>query len=269
MPQGDDQSGYGTPQEKRTMIQKIVRIRCAAVQKTLDDLLSMVGKKSGFGPLQRVITYSKKLISFHVEWQKKKNSKGVTQYLNRDTDNTQYDKPVPDAAKYKINVRSVNNTQIFQQADNVDKSLEDMLLVFYSTGEYNELTEMLKRCRTLIKLYVEWEEIIDPNDRTTKKYYNRKLMTVHQDAPLPGGWSKKNGQYVDEKGRIQTERPKFSQSRLALKFMPRIDEVYEACGINTDRCLQNDTSSEVQFLLRISEVNDAQEVLHAMRLLLA
>ena len=269
MPHGDDQPNPYTPTENRMMIQKLVRLKCVDVQQSLDILLSMVGNKSGFGPLQRVITDSKKLISFHVEWQKKKDLKGITQYLNRDTDNTQYDKPVPDAAKYKINVRIANNTQIFQQARNVYKSLENMLFVFHNTGEYNELREILKRCQTLIKLYVEWEERIDPNDQTKKKYYNRKLNTVHQDAPLPDGWSKKNGQYVDEKGCIQTERPKFTQSRLALKFMPRIDEVYEACGINTDRCLQNDTSSEVQFLLRISEVNDAQEVLHAMRLLLA
>jgi hypothetical protein len=269
MPYADDEPDSRTPQQKRMGIQNLVRTKCMAIQTTLDTLLSMIGKKSGFGQLERAITDSKKLISFHVEWQQKKDLSGRTQYLNRDTDKTQYEKPVPDAAKYKINLVRVDNTQIFQQADDVRESLDKMLGCFYNTGDYSELIKIVKRCKQIIKVYVEWEERTNPKDKKKKIYYNRKLNTVQSEPPLPDGWYKNKGLYIDRDGHSQSARPLFTQSRLGLKFMPRIDEVYEAGGINTDRCLQNDTSSDVQFLLRIAEVNDAEEVLHAMRLMLA
>lgn len=268
MPHGDDQNDSRTPKQKRMEIQNSVRMKCMATQRTLDTLLSMIGKKSGFGPLERAITDSKKLISFHVQWQKQKDLSGRTRYLNRDSDNTQYEKPVPDAAKYKINMVTVNNKIIFEQADAVCNSLDKMLFVFYNTSDYSELINILKRCKKLIKVYVEWEERTDPKDKTKKIYYNRKLNTVQTEPPLPDGWYRNLGLYVDRDGNSQFARRLFTQSRLGLKFMPRIDEVYEAGGINTDRCLQNNTTSDVQFLLRMAEVNDAQEVLHAMRLLL-
>jgi len=247
MPYMDDENDSRTPEEKRMEIQNSVRKRSMDTQKKLDTLLSMIRKKPGFGPLERVITDSKKLISFHVQWQKLKVSSGKTQYLNRDTDKTQYEKPVPDAATYKINMVSVDNTKIFQQAGYVCNSLDHILSWLYNTSDYNELLKIVNKCKTLINLYVEWEERTDPKDKTKKLYYNRKLYTVQPGKPIP----------------------LFGQSNLGLKFMPRIDEGYEAGGINTDRCLQNNTTSDVQFLLRMAEVNDAEEVLHAMRLMLA
>jgi len=268
MPYGDDENDFRTSSQKRSDTQINVRRKSNETQRTLDTLLSMVGKNPGFGPLKRVITDSKKLISFHVQWQKSKDLKGKTQYLNRDTDESQYKIPVPDDPKYTINLVTVPNTKIFQQADNVCTSLDNMLFSYNSTGDYNELLKIIKRCKRLINLYVEWEEKTDKNDKTKKIYYNRKLNTVQSEPPLPDGWKRHAGLYIDKNGNSQSARPLFSQSMLGLKFMPRIDEGYEAGGINTDRYLQNNTTSDVQFVLRMAEVNDAQDVLHAMRLLL-
>ena len=102
------------------------------------------------------------------------------------------------------------------------------------------LSDTVKKSKNLMEFYLTWELRVD-SKTNVKSYFNRHTQKLQLDYPLPKGWIKvKDAENYWQKGTKYVNKPPSHFT----------------------------TSGEVQFLLRIAEVNDAQDKLHAMRLLL-
>jgi len=126
--------------------------------------------------------------------------------------------------------------------------LKEFLKIVPKTRDFLPLYNAIKNSITRIDLYTEWQEgEYKKNGTNTKFFFNRKTKQMQDTNPA-----------IDHKN-----QKSLGVNRGELNFMPRIAEVDKAQDVQTN------TSSEVQFLLGMAEVNDAEEVLHAMRLMLA
>lgn len=142
----------------------------------------------------------------------------------------------PDVNKYipsTYNEIRLQGQTIFQEMQDLITLCDDNEIKFAC----GILSDTVKKSKNLMDLYLTWESRTDT--KTGKTSYSNRNTGENSDYPLPKGYTKEGNRWKNNKGVYFTKPPSHFT-----------------------------TSSEVEFLLRMAEVIDAQDVLHSMRLLL-
>jgi hypothetical protein len=234
------------PVNPLTIREDPVLIIVRSVKKMISRLLMMTRDNTSYNPLFKNARDISALISLRSTWKRYKDGHGNIHFRNIYTKirkNTSDMPKVPDSDDYPdvTKYTAASDDLIWSQGQNIIAKMQELIKACNEDDykfPYGILSETVTKSRKLFEFYLTWELRMDKTTNV-KSYFNRHTKKSQSEYPLPNGWIKEGKLWKDKEGRYHIKQPSHYT-----------------------------TSSEVQFLLQMAAVIDAQDVLHSMRLLL-